>query len=164
MCLSPWVEGAQCQPALNILVATWLERSLYLSHKNRKMSYFEVGIWLFFIKPLIMAAATQQLHNVLELSYEWMDIQTVTHRLLPSFHHSFPSITIFFFLVEMMTSVSFGWKQSGEWCSSFSPLPQASIKGLRAPGSISTLCSSKKLFSSYWQILHTLPLYVITTR
>lgn len=44
-----------------------------------------------------MAAATQQLHNVLELSYEWMDIQTVTHRLLPSFHHSFPSITIFFF-------------------------------------------------------------------
>lgn len=58
-----------------------------------------------------------QLHNVLALSYEWMDIQTVTHHPLLSFYLHFitPSPPfLFFFLAEMMTSVSFGWKQSGE--------------------------------------------------
>lgn len=82
--------------------------------------------------------------DVFALPYEWMDVQTVIHCLRLSFYlHFIISSPPLLFSAEMMTSVRFGWKQSGEWCSPFSLLPQASIKGLRAPGSISTLCSSK---------------------
>lgn len=150
MLLRPWVEGAQCHPPLNILVATWLEGSFYTYCQNRKLWHFKEGLWLFGGQRQLHQSRLQlplQLHPVMSVhcltsgwTSKWWHIAAL---VLSTFYHFFPLHSFFFFWQKWWPLYALDGNSQGNDVALFLYYHKLQSKSLRAPGSISTLCSSK---------------------